>query len=77
MCSPATTLLLPLYTKGLEGASVFKNSLDARFHPRSGNKHASFEAFGTPFVVAIGPEADFFNRLRCFSANPAIVSLHT
>src|SRR5215207_3083199 len=43
----------------VEGASLLKNSLCARFHLRSGTKYADFGAFGTRFVVAFGSMPTF------------------
>src|SRR5829696_5497977 len=52
--------------KCVEGNSLLKNSLYARFGPRSGSKHTIFGAFWS-FWSPIGSHfrlgADFFNRL--------------
>src|SRR5215204_5787534 len=61
----------PYSPKCVEGVSLLKNSLYARFGPRSGSKHTIFGAFWS-FWSPIGSHfrlgADFFNRLG-YSAN--------
>jgi hypothetical protein len=42
---------------------LLKNSLGARFHPRSGTKHAAFWGVSSPICGRYQLNADFFNTL--------------
>jgi hypothetical protein len=46
-----------------EFTSVLKNSLDARFRPRSGTKNAIFWGVSGPICGRFQLNADFFNTL--------------
>jgi len=56
----------PYSAECVEGYSLLKNSLYARFGPRMGLKHTvigAFRSFWSPIRSHCKPSADFFNRL--------------